>query len=319
MSTAPVSAQDISALYTSLRCGYAVFGLLVYDWLLCIGEEARFIWKWHSRATGSSLVYVFSRYAVLASNLLSILTVYPMSDSSSFSALRAYALSDRNVWLAGIIIALALPSPVMTILQGVKSEFQNLPSPWNCSISSSLSTTLSIRVNLVSRASQLAAELLVVVITWWYTYQSYHVWKDGLKLGRSLSSLLIYNGELFFATWYVLDIILNATPVPPEALYVDNILVTTFYDPITSILICRFILSLRQFNSRTASPSYSRTSFRVGEHLVTTLVPEFAAKPGDILPDFIASFSHPVHTDSDLSETDIDSDAGDLSPGTRAD
>ena len=51
-------------------------------------------------------------------------------------------------------------------------------------------------VNLVTRGSQLAAELLVVAITWWYTYQSYHVWKDGIKVGRSLSSLLIYNGRL---------------------------------------------------------------------------------------------------------------------------
>ena len=49
---------------------------------------------------------------------------------------------------------------------------------------------------LVSRASQLAAELLVVVITWWYTYQSYHVWKDSITIGRSLSSLLVYNGKV---------------------------------------------------------------------------------------------------------------------------
>ena len=52
-------------------------------------------------------------------------------------------------------------------------------------------------VNLVSRAAQLAADLLVVVITGWYTYQSCHIWKDSLKFGRSLSSLLVYNGELF--------------------------------------------------------------------------------------------------------------------------
>ena len=35
---------------------------------------------------------------------------------TAFSALRAYALSDRNVWLSGIIIGLALPPPVMTIV-----------------------------------------------------------------------------------------------------------------------------------------------------------------------------------------------------------
>ena len=51
-------------------------------------------------------------------------------------------------------------------------------------------------VNLVSRASQLASELLVVTITWWYTYRAYRILKVGVKLGQSLSSLLVYNGEL---------------------------------------------------------------------------------------------------------------------------
>lgn len=86
-------------LYTYLYSGYAVFGmtshivclnvqylpstlaLLVYDWLLCLDYEARLIWNWHSRVAGSSLLYAFSRYAVLMSNFLSILTAYPLSDS----------------------------------------------------------------------------------------------------------------------------------------------------------------------------------------------------------------------------------------------
>ena len=57
-----------------------MLALLIYDWLLCIGDEVMFVWNWHSRATGSWLVYTFSRYAVLVSNILSILTTYPMSD-----------------------------------------------------------------------------------------------------------------------------------------------------------------------------------------------------------------------------------------------
>ncbi|KAM5545175.1 hypothetical protein V8D89_001286 [Ganoderma adspersum] len=331
MSTVHVNAQEISDIHTSLYCGYAVFALLVYDWLLCLGQEATFIWSWHSKATGSSLVYAFTRYSVLISNILSILTAYPMSDLrypggrhstigwslivvtilstiafSAFSALRAYALSDRNLWLSGIIIGLALPPPMMTILQGTKSGFQNLPRSPPTSNSSN-ATTFS--VNLVSRAAQLAAELLVVAITGWYTYQSYHVWKDSLKLGRSLSSLLIYNGciyFLFFATWYVLDIILNAAPVSPKALHVDDLLVSTFYDPITSILICRFILALRQFNSRTASATYCS---RVSGLLVTRPVLDFSAQPSETLPGFIAPFSRPVHTGLDPSEADADSDA----------
>ena len=49
-------------------------------------------------------------------------------------------------------------------------------------------------VTLVTRASQLAAELLVVLITWWYTYQSYRLRRSGIKVEKSISSLLVYNG-----------------------------------------------------------------------------------------------------------------------------
>ncbi len=54
---------------------------------------------------------------------------------------------------------------------------------------------LSSVVFFVTRGSQLAAELLVVGITWWYTYQSYRI-RKGINLGKTISSLLLYNGEL---------------------------------------------------------------------------------------------------------------------------
>ena len=39
------------------------------------------------------------------------------------------------------------------------------------------------------------AELLVVGVTWWYTYQSYRIQKS-LKIGSTLGSLLLYYGKL---------------------------------------------------------------------------------------------------------------------------
>ncbi|KAI1786613.1 hypothetical protein LXA43DRAFT_897616, partial [Ganoderma leucocontextum] len=206
---------------------------LVYDWLLCLGQEVTFIWNWHSKVTGSSLVYAFSRYAILIKAILVVATIYPMSDLqavvsrldidlrlhalpnhscravvwtqiiteimggiafSAFAALRAYALSNRSRWLAVIIVLWVLPPSVMLILQCFYQAPANFPSPFNCSSSSSLSPTLSIRFNVVLRGSQLTAELLVVSITWWYTYQSYRI-RKGVNLGKTVSSLLVYNGE----------------------------------------------------------------------------------------------------------------------------
>ena len=39
------------------------------------------------------------------------------------------------------------------------------------------------------------SELLVLAITWWYTYQSYHIMEDSLKRGTSILTLLVYNGK----------------------------------------------------------------------------------------------------------------------------
>ena len=112
----------------------------------------------------------------------------------------------------------------------------NLPSPLNCASSQSLPPMFSVRwvitrnlrwghanaetvfssgvldnefsyfgvahrINwsclapIIPRVSQLMAELLVIGITWWYTYQSYRI-RGGITFGKTISSLLFYNGEL---------------------------------------------------------------------------------------------------------------------------
>ena len=58
-----------------------VVALLIYDWLLCFDQEVEFIWNWCSqRLIISSLVYGFSRYALLIMNILTAVTTTPMSD-----------------------------------------------------------------------------------------------------------------------------------------------------------------------------------------------------------------------------------------------
>ena len=111
-----------------------------------------------------------------------------------------------------------------------------LPSPFNCSGSTSLSPTLSLRcvhwrefslttptnictpfsgaqkpvcwimrplltfvtVLVVARASQLVGELIVIGITWWYTYQSYRIRKISNSSSRTVNSVLVSNGESLY-------------------------------------------------------------------------------------------------------------------------
>lgn len=54
--------------------------LLIYDWVLCLNREVEFIWNWHSKLTATSLVYAFSRYAMLIQTILTLATINPISD-----------------------------------------------------------------------------------------------------------------------------------------------------------------------------------------------------------------------------------------------
>ncbi|KAM5545119.1 hypothetical protein V8D89_001230 [Ganoderma adspersum] len=306
MSATHVSAEELESVYRTIYCVYAACVILIYDWILCLDDEVRFVWKSDSGVTGTSLVYLLSRYMLLIQTFLAVVTAYPMSDLLSnigmdadrhwdtFSALRAYALSNRSMILAVLIVLLALPPTVIRIRveYTVPNALYQDAAP--CS------------VTLVTRASQLAAELLVIIITWWYTYQSYRLRKHGIKGAKTISSLLVYNGTIYFlflATLYVLDIIFNTATVPDKVLDADSLL-DLFYDPITSILVCHFILSLRRFDTSAAATTYNEARLQSREHTHSRSVLQFAAQPSDTLPSFIASFAQPVHTESLWSETD---------------
>ena len=73
---------------------------------------------------------------------------------------------------------------------------------------------------------------------------------------------------------------------------------------ITSILVCRFMLSLRQFDTTITLATISGVHCPDREHLGTSMVLEFGAQHSTSLPSFVASFAHPVHVNSAMSEID---------------
>ena len=72
--------------------------LLVYEWLLCLGQEVRFVWGRRSVATVASVVYILSRYAMLIQYVVAIATNFPMSDlvRSPFFVLPSSLVSETH-------------------------------------------------------------------------------------------------------------------------------------------------------------------------------------------------------------------------------
>ncbi|PIL32832.1 hypothetical protein GSI_04949 [Ganoderma sinense ZZ0214-1] len=186
-----------------------------------------------------------------------------------------------DVWAQTAIEITSLPVVASDLVpRKVQSLYQapeNLPSPLNCGSSVSLSPTLSTSVDL----------------------------------GTPISSFLIYNGSIYFlflATLYTLDIILTRDSLPAKVRNAAAFM-ETFVDPITSILTCHFMLSLREFDSTAMSAG--TTTFaesRDGDPGMAMTMLQFGAQPSESLPSFIASFAHPVHVETALFESETDSD-----------
>ena len=119
-----------------------------------------------------------------ASALLQKRSIADKNCFSVFSALRAYALSNRNKWLAAVIVLSALPPSVMLIVRdcttllavvcdlfgrklvSIYEAPANLPSPYNCSASSTLPPMFSLRyvIPLTTCATIHITELITVPV-----------------------------------------------------------------------------------------------------------------------------------------------------------
>lgn len=65
---------------------------------------------------------------------------------------------------------------------------------------------------------------------------------------------------------------------------------------VTSVLACRFILSLRQFETNATIATYSGFGPQLQDHMASMML-QFNEQPSHSLPTLVSSFSHPVHVD----------------------
>ncbi|TBU40311.1 hypothetical protein BD309DRAFT_967754 [Dichomitus squalens] len=138
-----------------------------------------------------------------------------------------------------------------------------------------------------SRACTLAADAIVVFVTWWNTYKSYKIQQEA-EIGPSLARVMLWNGSLYFIVLAGLSIVhIALTALEIDAIFIDDSYANPFIYPISSILVCHFLLNLRQVDVDPASESHSQSMS--ADDL------RFAAVSAGTLPRFIASLGEPVH------------------------
>ncbi|KAI0083627.1 hypothetical protein BDY19DRAFT_976585 [Irpex rosettiformis] len=194
-----------------------------------------------------------------------------------FAALRTYAIWDQNRVVFTCVLGLGLLFPIGDIYRISRQTYHPFPNPIpGCSTSSSLPYGLTPKIgsdqllyvydpscaSLLGLGSNVIFELVVVILTWTRTFPAVRQleWLN-MNLTQNVTYIIFRNGKppLFLSAILVIN--LSGLPqfIPmimsgqvdrdsqPQNLQVsDKGIVTSLIEAITSILISRFILSLRE-------------------------------------------------------------------------
>ncbi|TFK82230.1 hypothetical protein K466DRAFT_603848 [Polyporus arcularius HHB13444] len=254
---------------------------------------------------------------VIAERAMEILQFVP---AAAFSTLRAYVLSRSK--LLGLLVAALSLAPVGANLveYGYQFSGENFP-PFGCVAANHSTVALNLRfgsfhlvtcirtdcvqgddtVTIVSRASLIAADTILIYITW----TKLRGWDGLTDIKRSkrltLSDVLFRGGTVYFVILFIMPIlhlVLSITAVAGENSAGGFSVITSFTAPITAILISRFLLKLQETN-----------------HMVVRLEPDdllhSSRNPWDSTPSFISSLGGFINPEL-ARRSDSDNDGDDL-------
>ncbi|KAI0657982.1 hypothetical protein C8Q70DRAFT_999267, partial [Cubamyces menziesii] len=190
---------------------------------------------------------------------ITVLEVLPYIIWAAFSSLRAYALSSRNLPIGLLIFLLSLVPAGVNAYFFSTFSFVELPAPSNCTALSDITAQLSKTLTIVSRASLMAADTLVIVVTWASTYRIGKASRDA-RLGFSFGTLLLRDGTVYFVVLVAMNVVhMTLNVIKPNDFVQQASYVTVLENPITSILVSRFILNLRAVDHRGGGGGGMRT------------------------------------------------------------
>ncbi|KAI0664180.1 hypothetical protein C8Q70DRAFT_1049692 [Cubamyces menziesii] len=248
MSTSadPATVSEVASTTTTDYCFASAPALLVYYYLTTLDEEFKHYSK--RKFTLATLLYVTNRYIPLVYNVYAAPWVPGSSQESSgisilmslspvFSALRTYALQRKLYWAAVVLILSLAPM----IVNGARYHWVAIykDQDFGCIESALIPLWFQRRhrsVPVLARVPVIIADIIVIYITWKTQYKLYGLGKD-LPTPMRLTTVLLYDGTVYFVVLTVLDILLLIF----EYLQTQNFKVT-----LTTILVSEFLNDLHE-------------------------------------------------------------------------
>ncbi|EPT04769.1 hypothetical protein FOMPIDRAFT_1021627 [Fomitopsis schrenkii] len=261
-------------------CGAAATALLVFDYVLTLEEEVEYIWS-----SGNSLyvlLFFANRFAMLGMAVGSVLGMVPWYSIVSctvvnwalagfqiftlllwavISTLRVYAVSNRDWGFTLLTLCLGL-TPVATNLyvniKAVFLPFAHFGTYTFCTSNIEYTLTLATSLEITTRSCLIASDALVVLIAWYQLHAS--ITTVRLSVRSTLATVLLRDGTLYFAVLLLLNIAQVITDIDIGLIYNP---LPYFTNPITAIIMSRFLLAVRRLalESQGSLPSYFSHSF----------------------------------------------------------
>ncbi|KAJ2991220.1 hypothetical protein NUW54_g8256 [Trametes sanguinea] len=281
-------------IFVEEYCDIAAFALIFFEYIITIDREIASIWnrkltgatvlfifkqvsrtievsaihRWPAVSLGREVAICpaeLSTKHLLRSRLCSCKVVnilammfelLPYFVWLSFSTLRVYAISRQN-WRIALLVAvpgcMPLASNIYLYTQGSTA---NYPLPIGCVWLNSIPANIDNRsakpataVLIATRTSAILTDVLVLITTWWQTYSLRRLAVQA-NMQVSLATLLVRDGTIYFLVLLAMNTFHIAFSLTGRFTYT-----ITFEEPLTTILISRFLLNLREASMSTGQLS----------------------------------------------------------------
>ncbi|KAI0667152.1 hypothetical protein C8Q78DRAFT_982689, partial [Trametes maxima] len=232
--------------------------LIFYEYLITFEDEFRLIWR--GKLTGASVIFVLNRYIMVVQNAITMASIVPLCAVlgymdvvlsilpyvlwNAFSTLRVYATSGRDWRISSVVCVLMLGPLVSNIYDAPVIKPVNMPAPYLCSASNGVSLAVHYALVLGSRCPLIAGDALVLAVTWRKTYRVRKI-AEGSGVRTPLLDLLLRDGTLYFGTMLLLNVLHILITFVQQVSVMGDVA-----DVLTSILVSRFILNLREYSGK---------------------------------------------------------------------
>ncbi|TBU29476.1 hypothetical protein BD311DRAFT_756743 [Dichomitus squalens] len=265
-------------------CGVAAQALSYYDYLITFHNEVTLFWI-PMRINGASVLFLLNRYLNLVMqigywiqvpNSLQVArrqfeffyVIEPLQylPWAAFSALRAYALCPKPYkrFISTIVFSLTLVPLVVNMLHDLHwtSYVYDPTLPGTIAVDT-LAPNINMRFVMACRFSLMAADLLVLCVTWYQTYETVKMsrrFAPGQET-QSLASILLHDGTSYFLILLILNVLHVAFTLSSVANdpFSPSSVVILIEEPLTSVLTSRFLINL-QLAKRRQEGSLESTS-----------------------------------------------------------